>query len=130
MTFVLRKKKKGKKVSILEVGLFLCGIYLLVSASLIGGILLMLAGVISVLSKKQESFTISENEIVWSGVFSKSYKWEEIDNLILKDGLLTIDLNNNKLIQAEIVYDEEESSFNNFCQKHLKKNVDNHTNAS
>lgn len=124
MTFLLRKKKRGKRISIIEIGLILCGIYLIISTSILGGILLVLAGVISILSKKQETFTVNENEIVWSGMFSKKYEWQEIENIILKDGLLTIDLKNNRLIQGEVEYDDEEIKFNEFCKTHLTNNAE------
>lgn len=51
-------------------------------------------------------------------------KWEQLNNLVLKDGLVTIDLKNNKLIQQYL--DENsmpvnEKEFNDFCKKQLNK---------
>ncbi|MGC4034655.1 MAG: hypothetical protein QM764_01750 [Chitinophagaceae bacterium] len=48
-----------------------------------------------------------------------------MSNAILKDGILTIDFKNNKIIQAEI--DEEyavvnEKEFNEFCKRQLSNN--------
>lgn len=58
----------------------------------------------------------------WSSVFQKHIRWDELSKVILKDGLLTIDFKNNKLIQQ--VVDEnktkvDEREFNEFCQQHL-----------
>jgi len=58
-------------------------------------------------------------------VFGKrSLRWEQLNNLVMKDGLVTIDLKNNKLIQqyldeSSITVNEKE--FNDFCKKQLNK---------
>ncbi len=53
---------------------------------------------------------------------AKTMGWNTISQVILKDGLLTIDLQSNKLYQS-LIDDEnpglEESEFNEFCQKQL-----------
>jgi len=54
----------------------------------------------------------------------KSILWSELSNVILKDGYLTIDFKNNKLIQQLI--DENntkinEKEFNDFCKQQLNK---------
>ena len=51
------------------------------------------------------------------------HQWNEFNNVILKDNLLTVDFKNNKLLQLEI--DEtngeiNEKIFNNFCNGQLK----------
>ncbi|MBL0154037.1 MAG: hypothetical protein IPP93_11295 [Chitinophagaceae bacterium] len=52
----------------------------------------------------------------------KTLGWNKISQVILKDGLLTIDLQSNKLYQS-LIADENpgfrESEFNEFCQKQL-----------
>ena len=50
--------------------------------------------------------------------------WGQLNNLVLKDGLVTIDLKNNKLIQqylAESSMPVNEKEFNDFCKKQLNK---------
>ena len=54
------------------------------------------------------------------------YSWHKMDNVILKDGLLTIDFISNKLIQSEIVKTDEvvdEDLFNRFCVTQLQNKV-------
>ena len=50
--------------------------------------------------------------------------WEELQNVILKDGLLTIDFKNNMIIQSEILPAESnfinEAEFNEFCRSRLE----------
>ncbi|HEX4876847.1 MAG TPA: hypothetical protein VFV31_09270 [Chitinophagaceae bacterium] len=55
----------------------------------------------------------------------KRIKWDTLNNIILKDGLLTIDFKNNKIIQQMIdeqktIVDEQE--FNDFCRQQLRSN--------
>lgn len=56
----------------------------------------------------------------------RSYAWADLNNMLLKDGLLTIDLKNNKLLQHAI--DETktnviEAEFNEFCRKCLQEST-------
>ena len=58
-------------------------------------------------------------EIVFNSFPQKKYTWSEVNNAVLKDGLLTIDLKNNTLIQHpvdEAVPQDIEVEFNSFCQ--------------
>lgn len=53
----------------------------------------------------------------------KKYAWDNMQNIILKDNILTMDFKNNKIIQAEIENDNmEERDFNAFVRKLLKEN--------
>ena len=53
------------------------------------------------------------------------YNWDEFENIIFKDNLLSLDFKNNKLIQLEIDEGWEEINvelFNEFCKKNLEDN--------
>jgi hypothetical protein len=70
----------------------------------------------------------SENQVVFNSLFKRKYSWKEVSNVVLKDGLLTIDFLNNHLIQREVEdeVDEDEVSeeeFNAFCRLQLQKNI-------
>ena len=61
-------------------------------------------------------------EIVFNSFPQKKYGWNEIANVVLKDGLLTIDLKNNTLVQRavdEAVPQDVEVEFNSFCQSQV-----------
>lgn len=52
------------------------------------------------------------------GMPKKKIEWQNVSNVVLKDGILTVDLKNNKLLQApilEYLSKEEEQAFNDFC---------------
>lgn len=70
----------------------------------------------------------NEEWVVINSLPKKKYKWTEINNTLIKDGLLTLDLVNNKLIQREIeegCSSEIEKEFNSFCFQQLNKNPKN-----
>ncbi|PWT96377.1 MAG: hypothetical protein C5B52_15895 [Bacteroidetes bacterium] len=65
---------------------------------------------------------ISDEQIVINTFFRKRYLWIEFSNVILKDGLLTLDFKNNRILQREVLplgKDEEEKEFNEFCRQQL-----------
>lgn len=56
----------------------------------------------------------SGKEIVFNSLFKKRYGWEQVDNVILKDGLLTVDFKSNKIYQRLIDDGESEASEEEF----------------
>lgn len=69
---------------------------------------------------------ITDKKIVYPSFPNKSIQWEMLNNLLLKDNLLTIDFKNNKLIQSEIKVENkdeivDEKEFNDFCRQQLNK---------
>jgi hypothetical protein len=65
----------------------------------------------------------ADNEIVFNSLIKKRYNWSAFSNIVLKDGLLTLDFTNNRVLQREIEDDEEddadEDEFNEYCRKQL-----------
>jgi hypothetical protein len=54
----------------------------------------------------------------------KHYHWKDVKNVVIKDDVITIDFNNNKIIQRDIEpaeLTEEEDEFNRFCSQQLNK---------
>ena len=71
---------------------------------------------------KDTTVFINKTDISLKNLFTKKYNWQSIKNIILKDGLLTIDFKNNKIFQSEIAEKislTEENEFNDFCKKKL-----------
>lgn len=67
-----------------------------------------------------------EKEIVFNGLWAKKIQWSELNNVIIKDGILTIDFKNNRLFQKETddldddEYEGEEAEFNTWCVRQLE----------
>jgi hypothetical protein len=76
--------------------------------------------------KRPLEIGFSGNQVVINSLFKRSYEWTAFNNIVLKDGLLTLDFKNNRLLQKEVMDDEEEddadeAEFNDYCQSRLKE---------
>ena len=64
-----------------------------------------------------DSSLIKQKNFPW-----KKYQWNELNNVLLKDDLLTIDFKNNRVIQMEIMSrDINDEEFNAFVRSQLEK---------
>jgi len=79
--------------------------------------------VVTMVKGKRTTVVFSDDEIQMTRVFKTViFPWTEMDNVILKDNLLTIDFKTNKIIQVEIVEQSravDETEFNLFCTDQL-----------
>jgi hypothetical protein len=67
----------------------------------------------------------NNQEITINNLFKKKFKWSDFSNIILKDGILTLDFKNNTLFQKEAIDDDEaeadEDEFNEYCKEQLAR---------
>ncbi len=88
-------------------------------------LLLALYGISSILERQvkfKQEIGFDEEGVTFNSFPKKTYQWHEVSNVILKDGLLTVDLRNNKIFQKEIETDVipmMEKEFNDFCKQYL-----------
>jgi hypothetical protein len=66
-----------------------------------------------------------EDRIIYPSFPRRTIQWPELNNVILKDGLLTIDLKNDKVFQHEIASAADENELNQFCKEHIQPPVKN-----
>ena len=86
-------------------------------------LLYIFASVIERQLKLPREVGFDKEEIVINSFPSKHYQWDQVNNVILKDNMLTIDFKNNKMLQRETESDvshEIESEFNTFCMLNIK----------
>ena len=119
-------KRKKKKISFTTI-LVCAGIGLnIFTATEYVGSLLILAGIIEKYLSKNKEIGFSEAGIVMSGLFPKKISWSELNNVIIKDDLMTMDFNNNKIFQRytddeeEDEYEVESEEFNDYCRLRVK----------
>ena len=84
----------------------------------------VILGILYHLSLQKLQFVFNDDSVKKVNFPQKAYSWEMLDNVMLKDNILTIDLKNNKLIQLEIESNINEIQFNEFAQQQLFKNPD------
>ena len=65
---------------------------------------------------KRIKISFNNKGILINSIPTKNWMWNRLSNVVMKDGLLTIDFKSNKLIQWQV--DEiniNEPAFNSFC---------------
>ena len=88
-------------------------------------LLYLFAAVLEKPAKKNQEVAFDNKEIVINSFPKKTYYWNDLNNVVLKDGLLTIDFKTNKLLQRfvnDAVDNKVEEEFNTFCKECLNKN--------
>lgn len=81
------------------------------------GLIIMIAMVVKY-SYIQPTVEVTEKGVqVKKTYHNKKHSWDNFNNLILKDNLLTLDFKNNKVLQLEVEEKEhfDEKKFNEFC---------------
>ncbi|MEO5564051.1 MAG: hypothetical protein ABIR18_11465 [Chitinophagaceae bacterium] len=126
--FVLLMSRKNKtnffnrKETIGAIYLFICviwikwSIYEAVAANIIFFLLYLY-------SVRKFEVLVQPDKITYPSFPKKMIQWNELQNIILKDGILTIDFKNNKLLQNELDVNGHvnEKDFNEFCRQQLNK---------
>ena len=126
--YQVRQFLKSKKNSMRPVYL-VAALSLLLIPPVSGFLLFFLAmALLEKFALMPEEIGFGEKEIVISGLWPKKIRWSELNNVIWKDGIITIDYKNNNLLQRETDDDEEdedydatEEEFNDYCEEQLRK---------
>lgn len=119
---IIKRRKKGE--TFFRLGLFICalGWVLGPERNIWMAVLYTVAGLLEKQVKFPAEIGFSETEISFNSLPRKVLQWSEIKNVVIKDGLITIDQKNNKLTQKEIegyVTGDIEKEFNDFCKKNI-----------
>lgn len=121
--FQIRKKERVRFALLLTISGF--GLLVVQPFSWLGVLFIVMAFLEKEAFKAQE-IGFSRKHIRIDGLIKKDYEWSELSNVMLKDGILTMDFRNNKLFQREAddandpEYDGTEDEFNEFCASQLK----------
>jgi hypothetical protein len=77
-------------------------------------------------TRKGTKIKLDEEKVLLQGPFLKKQQgWQAFDNIVARDGLITLDYKNNKLVQLELDHTKsklDEISFNEYCKKVLTHN--------
>lgn len=120
--FIVRKKKNNQNrpfiISFIIVVLtwIMMGFYLPAAVNLV---LFFFQDI----TRRKLAISVAVEKIIYPSFPKRTILWNELSNLILKDGLLTVDFKNNKIIQQLIEKTEhsvDEKEFNDFCKKQLQ----------
>ena len=117
--------RKGRKVSFRYP-------LLLIALSLVAilpfhwvGLLFVAMALLEKPASKPVEIGFSEEHVRFNGLTNKDHAWSEFQGIILKDGILTMDFRNNKLLQLDTddeeddEYDADEDEFNDWVKARL-----------
>ena len=86
-------------------------------------IILVVFAVLDFFALRKFFVQVGSKKIVLPTIPRKKMTWTEVDNVILKDGIFTVEMNNNRFFQHEITnageYDEKQ--FNDYCRDRMAK---------
>jgi hypothetical protein len=88
------------------------------------GALYALAAIIERQVKFPAEIGVDDAGITFNSLPAKSYTWHAIDNMLLKDDIITIEFRNNKIYQKETEADVSpalEKEFNAFCNSKISE---------
>lgn len=86
------------------------------------GIVMWPISLLAQIASNDKKIEFNSKEIKLASPFGKIFIWQELQNIVLKDGLLTLDFKNNKLLQTPILNElteAETKQFNDFCNQLL-----------
>lgn len=118
LIFYYLNKEKQYRSAAFEVPIFIfallwfnAGVYWL-------AVLIFIFSSFALVSKKRVEVLIDEEKVCYKSFPNRSFNWDTLNNVILKDGMLTIDFKNNKIIQQLITENNtDEAAFNQFCRQ-------------
>lgn len=118
--------RKGKKIKMTPVFLMAAVTLLFIPTLQWLSVLYVLLSIVEKYAFQQEEIGFNPDEIYLSRLFPKKINWSALNNVVLKDGLITLDFKSNSIMQFETdILDEEEDDevteeeFNAFCQLYL-----------
>jgi len=109
----------------LNIILLLVAVFWFVQGGITGilmGIVLIVAALFERRFKNQHTIIITQAGVTLQTDFKTNLPWQQLSNVIIRDGLITIDAKNNKIWQKEVKKDltaTEEVEINAFCRLQL-----------
>jgi hypothetical protein len=126
-TYCILAGKRKKRIVYYRLALFIAAIGWFATPlhNIWLSLLYLIAGLIEQQIKFPAEVGVNEQGITLNTFPKKKYEWKEINNMIIKDDLLTIDFKNNKIFQKELEENTDNSlieELNNYCAAHLPNN--------
>ncbi|HEX7902746.1 MAG TPA: hypothetical protein VF487_02625 [Chitinophagaceae bacterium] len=122
--FFLKRIKNNTGTPYLHAGISITTLGWLQMEHYLAAAVCFILGLLYIFSKKILTVRFFTDKIIYTSLPQKNISWAELNNVILKDGILTVDFRNNKIIQSEIESPDSqlnEKEFNDFCRGQLSK---------
>lgn len=115
-----------KNIPVFEIAFVVLGILWLANGWYFAGILMIISAVFYYFSRRKLLVKFDEAGIEYPSFPKKKFLWQDVGNAVIKDGILTIDLKDNRLFQftldRKIADTINEASVNSFFKDRLGTN--------
>jgi hypothetical protein len=119
--FVLQPRFPLLKSFRIEIAFIICGIVWMATGNYLPGALLVLFAFLGFATNRKPVISFSKEYIVYPSFPVKKIGWADVDFVILKDDILTIELLDNKLMQftlnKPVASAIDAGRFNQFCNE-------------
>mgnify|MGYP003582911436 CR=1 FL=1 len=120
------QRKNPEFITMYKVELYICAIGWFASSQntpfMILGILYAILGAAEKYIKAPQKWFFNDKEITRKQLNVKKYQWVEVENVVIRDNLFTLDLRTNEIIQnkLETTIDKSlEAEFNNWAKQQI-----------
>lgn len=107
----------------IEIAFIISGCIWMISANYLLGFLLLLFAFFGLIANKKPVINFTKEQIQYPSFPEKVFLWPDVDFVILKDDILTIELKNNQLfqftLQKQVANGIDAAAFNLFCNQQL-----------
>jgi hypothetical protein len=125
--YFIFKKNQDTHLAQIVIGILFASICWILEGLILVGVLNMVFAFMGLKTIRKLEIVFNKIGVEYPSFPKKTFHWAEVEQVILKDGMLTIDLKNNKLIQFVISNKEnnlDEAQFNQRC-KQLQHQISN-----
>lgn len=110
--------KKRIKIGYQIAAIIVCVGWIQLSYAWLGIIMIILLSIAERIAR-DTIINFTSSEIIITSFSKRKFQWNDLQNVVLRDGLLTIDFKNNKLLQVFTSNPTNEKIFNDFCKNQL-----------
>lgn len=103
-----------------EIAIMVLALYWMAAGFFLPGIMLLLFAFSGLIYSRPQKIIFNKEQIAYPSFPAKHFSWKQVNQVILKDRVLSIDLADNRLLQV-IIRDPGSSAetFNRFCQEQV-----------
>lgn len=118
--WIYKRIAPGKEYFFIANYLVLAAGWIFISVNYGMFLLHLLLGGMDIIARQKIYLSFDDEGVIqFQWKFKKNYEWAAFSNIILKDGLLTLDFKNNKIKQYDVGGQVDEKEFNSFCMQKL-----------
>ncbi len=118
--YILKNYTKTQQSFKIEIAFIILALIWVISGEWLLGLAVLIFAFLGFYANKKTVIQFNQQAIVYPSFPPKSINWAEVDYVILKDGILTIEQKNNKVLQFTLSKNEaekhDEAVFNNYCK--------------